>query len=134
MIPLRRDARRVLLVEDDAGLCESLRALLSTMGYDVRTAAGSTEALVALNAQRPDVVLTDIYMYGGDGFELINALRNLDAAIPVVAMSGGVIQFDVTDHLGMAQRLGAVATVAKPFRAAHLVEILDRAMAGRLAA
>jgi CheY-like chemotaxis protein len=134
MAQIRRSACVVLVVDDDAGLRESIRALLSSMGYVVSTAANSGEALLELGALRPDVVLTDIYMYGGDGFELINAMRSFGHEIPIVAMSGGMQPFGVADQLGIAQRLGATATIAKPFRAAHLVETIDRAVANRLVA
>jgi CheY-like chemotaxis protein len=90
--------------------------------------------MLELNALRPDVVLTDIFMVGGDGFELINAMRNFGHDIPIVAMSGGAFQFDALNQLEVARRLGATATIAKPFRAAHLVETIDRAAAGHLAA
>jgi CheY-like chemotaxis protein len=130
----RRSSRLVLVVDDDAGLRESVRALLSSMGYLVSTAANSAEAMLELGAQRPDIVLTDIYMVGGDGFELINAMRSFGYDIPIVAMSSGTFQFEVMDHLETARRLGATATLAKPFRAAHLVETIDRVVAGRVAA
>jgi len=124
----------VLVVDDDPGLCESIRALLSSMGYAVNTAANSVEALRKLDASRPDVVLTDIFMIGGDGFELINAMRSFEQSIPIVAMSGGALQFDTAEQLQIARHLGASATIAKPFRAAHLIETIDRAAAGRIAA
>jgi CheY-like chemotaxis protein len=129
-----RSRRLILVVDDDAGLRDSIRALLESLGFLVSTAANDREAIREVGAQRPDVILTDIYMPEGDGYELISAMRSFGETIPIIAMSGGALQFGVEDHLGMAKRLGAEATLAKPFRAAALVETVDRAIGQRLAA
>ncbi len=129
----RRSRRLVLVVDDDAGLRDSIRAP-SSMGFLVSTAANAREAVMELGAQRPDVILTDIYMPGGDGYELISAIRSFGENIPIIAMSGGAFQFGIKDHLGMAKRLGAEATLAKPFQAAALIETIDRAIGQRLVA
>ena len=129
-----RSRRLILVVDDDAGLRDSIRALLESMGFLVSTAGNAWEAICEVGAQRPDLILTDIYMPEGDGYELISAMRNFGEAIPIVAMSGGALQYGVEDHLGIAKRLGAEATLSKPFRAAALVETVDRAIDGRLVA
>ena len=130
----RRSRHLVLVVDDDAGLRDSIRALLESMGFLVSTAANAREAVAEISAQRPDVILTDIYMPEGDGYELISAIRSFGENIPIIAMSGGAFQFGIKDHLGIAKRLGAEATLAKPFRAAALIETLDRAIGQRLVA
>jgi len=130
----RRSRRLVLVVDDDASLRGSIRALLESMGFLVSTASNACEAVSEISAQRPDVILTDIYMPEGDGYELIAAMRSFGENIPIIAMSGGPILVGVQDHLGMAERIGAVATIAKPFRSAALVETIDRAIGHCLAA
>jgi CheY-like chemotaxis protein len=132
MPQIRRSRHLVLVVDDDAGLRDSIRSVLESMGFLVSTAGNAREAIVEVGAQRPDVILTDIYMPEGDGYELISAMRSFGEAIPIVAMSGGALQYEIQDHLGMAKRLGAEATLAKPFRAAALVETVDRAIGQRL--
>ena len=131
---IRRSRHLVLVVDDDAGLRDSIRAVLESMGFLVSTAANAREAVTEISAQRPDVILTDIYMPEGDGYELISAIRSFGENIPIIAMSGGAFQFGIQDHLGMAKRLGAEATLAKPFRAAALIETVDRAIGQRLVA
>jgi len=126
-----RSRSLVLVVDDDAALRDSIRALLESMDFVVSTAAHAGEAVGELTAQRPDVILTDICMTGGDGFELINAINDFHEDIPVVAMSGGTCEFGLRENLGIAKRLGAASTIAKPFRPALLVETIDRAIAGR---
>ncbi len=127
-----RSRRLILVVDDDAGLRDSIRALLEAMGFLVSTAGNGREAVSEMSAQRPDCILTDIYMPESDGYELISAMRRFGDDIPIVAMSGGTPHYGIMDHLGMAQRLGAEATLAKPFRAAALVETVDRAIGHRL--
>ena len=126
----------VLVVDDDAALRVSIRALLESLGYVVSTVCNAYEAIVEIGAQRPDAILTDIYMPEGDGYELITTIRDFGEDIPVIAMSGGpyLVGTDhvgINDYLGMAERLGAVATIAKPFRPSELVATIDRAIGGR---
>ena len=123
----------VLVVDDDLALRDSIRALLESLGYVVSTVGNACEAIAEISAQRPDAILTDIYMPDGDGYELISTIRDFGDDIPVVAMSGGPY-YCGTDYLGMAKRLGAVATLEKPFRPAELVETLDRAIGRRVPA
>jgi CheY-like chemotaxis protein len=134
MVRPRRRRQLVLVVDDDASLRDSIRELLESMGYVVSTVRNSCEAIVEIGAQRPDAILTDIYMPHGDGYELISMLRSFGETIPVVAMSGAPVQPEINDHLGMAKRLGAVAALEKPFRGAALIEAIDRAIGGRVAA
>jgi two-component system, chemotaxis family, chemotaxis protein CheY len=121
----------ILVVDDNAGLRESLQALLVALGFHVRSAGDSKEAIASFRMDPPDLILTDIYMPDGDGFELIAALHSFRIAVPIIAMSGGGYQFGLPNHLGMANRMGAFATIEKPFRQAQLIEVIDRALAGR---
>jgi len=124
--------RHVLIVDDDAEIRETITHILDSVGFKVTALDGADAALAFLETARPDVILTDIHMDAGDGFELINTMRERGAAIPIVAMSGGSGTFS-TDHLEFARKLGAAAIVDKPFRSAHLVEAIDRAIGGRSA-
>jgi len=119
--------KRVLVVDDDAALRDSLRALLESMDYVVATAASSSEAMQSIPLSRPDVILSDVYMPDGDGFELLNALHALELKIPVICMSGRRFRDDY-DTLDIARGLGAVATLAKPFRVEDLTSAFDRAL------
>jgi CheY-like chemotaxis protein len=124
--------KRVLVVDDDPQIREVITGVLDSIGYSVTGASGAEPAMNLLSASPPDVILTDIHMAEGDGFALINAVRERGLDIPVVAMSGG--SGSGIDHLEYARKLGAVAIVDKPFRRSHLAEAIDRALAGRPAA
>jgi two-component system chemotaxis response regulator CheY len=117
----------VLVVDDDPDLLQSLRVLLEAYDYTVIMAANAAAAIAAVSQRKPDIVLTDIYMPDADGFELINALREHSADVPVVAMSGGG-RVGGYDNLSVATHLGAAAVIDKPFSNASLIETIARVL------
>ena len=130
MPELDRSSATILVVDDDPDLLQSLRVLLESYDYNVIMAANAAAAIAAVAEQGPDLVLTDIYMPDADGFELINALRQRDLNLPVVAMSGGG-RSGSYDNLSIATHLGAAAVIDKPFSNASLIGTLDRVLAGQ---
>ena len=117
------------MVDDDPDLLHSLRALLECYAYRVTVAENAQSAIAAVSMQVPDLVLTDIYMPGSDGFELINELRRNNTALPVVAMSGGG-SVGRYDNLSIATHLGAAAVIDKPFSNASLIATIERVLEG----
>ena len=124
--PRCTSGRTVLVVDDEEAVRDSLRELLSGVGYRVVLAESASSAMRAVGRETPDLVLTDIYMERGDGYELIAALRRQCGAIPVVAMSAGRAGYDT---LKAALHLGADAVIDKPFPGAGLVETIERQLA-----
>ncbi len=122
-------ARRILVVDDERELRESLKTMLESYGHAVSEAENTTEALIAIEASRPDVVLTDVFLGDDDGYALLNALRAHEENIPVIAMSGGGVAGD-TDVLVLAKKLGAAAVIDKPFRLKNLIELIEQTIAG----
>src|SRR5690348_11506148 len=118
---------RLLVVDDDAAIRQSIEALFSSRDYDVATARNGAEALDQIEHHRTDVVLTDIFMEGSDGFELISAVRKGHRQMMVAAMSGGHGAFN---PLAFANKLGADLVISKPFRSAELVDAIDRLIRG----
>jgi CheY-like chemotaxis protein len=121
----------VLIVDDDAGLRDTLSRMVASVGYDVDCAEDARAAIASVAKHTPDIIITDIYMPTGDGFELMNWLRNNGKGIPVIAMSGSSSGSADYDQLSMAERLGAAAVLDKPFRQSKLVETIDRVLANR---
>jgi DNA-binding NtrC family response regulator len=118
----------ILVVDDDEAICRALSVTLHAHGYDVLCAADARMAEQLIEAREPDLILTDIVMEEADGLELINRiLRVRRLTVPIVAMSGVASAYGF-DNLAIAMRLGAVATLAKPFTNAQLLETLDRAL------
>jgi CheY-like chemotaxis protein len=121
----------VLIVDDDPGLRETLGRMVASVGYGVDCVADAHAAIASVGTRRPDIIITDIYMPAGDGFELLNWLRNHGMSIPVIAMSGSSSGTGEYDQLSVAQHLGAAAVIDKPFRQSKLVETIDRVLANR---
>jgi DNA-binding NtrC family response regulator len=123
-------SHRILIVDDEPELRDSLKVMLESHGHAVSEAGNTTDALIAIGASRPDVVLTDIFLGDDDGYALLNALRAHGENIPVIAMSGGGSGPGGTDALNFAESLGAAAVINKPFRLKDLLRVIDRAIAG----
>ncbi len=101
---------RVLVVDDEAGVRDSLVGILGDEGYSVSAVESGEAALAALEAQRHELVLLDVWLPGTDGLEVLRRIRERDAELPVVVISGhGTIETAVK-----AVRLGAQDFVEKP--------------------
>lgn len=116
--PPAGERRRVLVVDDDAGLRAYVRTNLELEGYDVREAASAQEGLAAVEEELPDVVLLDVKMPEVDGWNLLRRVRERHGVetIPVIMYSGELEQADEA-----AQR-GAQAFLGNPFDPARLLE------------
>ena len=114
----QRSAASVLVVDDDAGLREFIRANLEAEGYSVREAGSASEGLAALGEEPPDLILLDVLMPQMDGWEMLRRVQERHGvdAIQVIMYSGKV------EEAGMAQERGAQAFIGKPFDPAKLLE------------
>jgi CheY-like chemotaxis protein len=102
---------RVLIVDDDQDIRETLELLLVTEGYDVKTARHGLEALEVLRGWLPSLIVLDLMMpeLDGWGFRARQVSHELWATIPVIVLSA-------THELQrQAEVLGAAAVVQKPF-------------------
>lgn len=117
---------RVLLVDDDPAVRDSVALVLTEAGFAVEEAANGVEAMRQLEQQLPDLVITDILMPHKEGIECIREIRSLAPDVPVIAISGG--GGGQADYLRMAGLLGAAAVLAKPFDPQELVVLARRLM------
>lgn len=113
----------ILIVDDELLIREGLADALDHSGYETLTAAAGEEALELYETHDVAAIVTDIYMGGTDGFTLINALRGRSATLPIIVMSGGTLGLA---RLGLAKKIGADATLEKPFKARDLERLLER--------
>jgi CheY-like chemotaxis protein len=121
---------RILLVDDNEDARVTVARILDMAGYSVTQAPNAKVATAMLKEQRPDLVITDIYMPEGDGFEMLNALRDQALSIPVIAMSGGGVQQGM-DVLAIAGRLGAKKVLYKPFARRQLLDAITEALSAQ---
>ncbi len=127
---------RVLVVEDDEAIRDSIAEILVDEGYEVSLAADGWAGLLTARARRPDVVVLDLVMPGMSGSEYL-AASHADPAlaeVPVVLMTATAELSDAT----AAATLGVAAVCVKPFRAHRLLRAIERltpcrcqALAGR---
>jgi two-component system, LuxR family, response regulator FixJ len=78
----------VYVVDDDQGVLGSLRFLLETDGFDVKTFRSGSALLDALTSNRPDCFVIDYKMPNMNGIDLTNILRNRDVSTPVILVTG----------------------------------------------
>ena len=119
-------AHDILIVDDEADIRVLTSGILQDEGYQTREAAGSADALSAVEARRPSLVLLDIWLQGSemDGLGILKVLKRDHSAIPVLIMSGhGNIETAVT-----AIKDGAYDFIEKPFKADRLIVLVDRAI------
>jgi CheY-like chemotaxis protein len=80
--------QRILIVDDNMSLRSTLSIILSTLGYEVRSAVDGFSALNEIRQRLPDVLLSDLNMPGMSGFELLSVVRRRFPQVLVIAMSG----------------------------------------------
>ena len=77
----------MLVVDDEATILELLSGSLRLAGFEVVTAANGAEAVRAAASDRPDLVLLDVMMPDGDGFEVLRWMRSAGAEVPVIFLT-----------------------------------------------
>ena len=82
----RADTSRVLVVDDEPQITRVLKTVLSSQGYDVRTASEGERALVDFREFQPELVITDLYMPHMDGVELCRRIRET-SMVPIIVLS-----------------------------------------------
>ena len=111
---------RILLVDDEPLLRETLKIALQAAGHAVSVAQNGTAALALLTDQSFDVIVTDILMPETDGLEMIMRVRKESGNVRIIAMSGGGRTRNM-DMLDFATSFGADAVLAKPFLPKQLI-------------
>jgi two-component system, OmpR family, response regulator len=110
---------RLLVVDDEETILGLLSGSLRFAGFEVATAASGAEALRAAAASRPDLVLLDVTMPDGDGFEVLRRMRSSGPDVPVIFLTAR----DAVPERVTGLALGADDYVTKPF---SLDEVLER--------
>src|SRR5580765_8421244 len=118
---------RILVIDDEAAIRDSLRMTLEYEGYEFIGAATGQEGLALAEREAPDLVLLDVKMPGMDGIEVLERLRNMNESLPVVVVSGhGSIQTAVE-----ATKKGAFDFIEKPFASERVLVSLRNALDSR---
>ena len=106
---------RILIVDDDLEMCEMLRRLLESDGYEAETVTNAPDAISAVVRNEPDLVLLDVVLDAMDGRDLLREIR-LICDVPVVFLTGRGSEIDRVAGL----KMGADDYVVKPFSPGEL--------------
>ncbi len=112
--------KTVLLIEDEQNIIEAVSFILSRDGWEVKVHANGHDAMDAVRARTPDVVILDVMLPGKSGFEILSEIR-ADTAfrdMPVMMLSARGQARD----LEMAERAGANRYMTKPFSNAEMLD------------
>src|SRR5262245_42970771 len=114
----------LLLVDDDRQVLESMADWLRSKGYELDNAAGYADPLQRLRAKTYDLVLADIRLRDGDGFDLLEQCRRNWPASQVILITG----YGTPDHAIEAIRAGAFDYLTKPLIDDELLMAIERAL------
>ncbi|MDH4017537.1 MAG: sigma-54 dependent transcriptional regulator [Actinomycetota bacterium] len=117
----------VLIAEDERAAADYLQTVLVDLGYDVRVTGNGIEALIALEANAYDLVVSDLRMPQMDGFELLSHVKQRWPKLPVIVLTG---ESEVSGIVEAVQ-LGATNYLMKPASPAVIESAVQRAMAAR---
>ena len=114
--------KRLLVVDDDAGLLLAVSETLRAEGYEVRTARRGAEALIQVAQAIPDLIVSDIRMPGMDGYQLVRKLRTAPHTrlVPIVFLTA---KDETVDRIA-GFRSGVDAYITKPFEPEELIAIV----------
>lgn len=122
-----RPMARILVIDDDPDLRAMLEQTLKSAGHEVSVAADGREGVEQFQARTADLVITDLYMPKQEGLETIRELRARFPEVAIIAMSGKAAALAM---LFVAQKLGAVGILHKPFSVDELHAAVRNALAG----
>lgn len=115
---------RLLVVDDEQDMLLLLETLLKKEGFDVETAMSGEEAITKMEDNTPDLVITDLFMGGMNGMQLMESIHSNTPLLPVIILSG---QAQIRDAV-KATHLGSAAFLTKPIEKEGLYEQVWRAL------
>jgi DNA-binding NtrC family response regulator len=116
---------RVLVVDDDSTVVETLRGILVFEGFDVETTENGKQAIdLVKSPQHFDVLITDMRMPEMNGLELLKAVRQLKKDLPIIILTGYATVENGVDSI----EEGAYHYLAKPFHIEELMRTISRAV------
>ncbi len=116
--------KKILIVEDDPNVGESLRQLFKKKGYSISLAPNGKEALHLFRQQNPDLIITDLVMPRMDGIELLEAIKSLNPESEVIVISAQA----TIEKAVHAMKLGAFDFIEKPINPRVITILAERAL------
>jgi DNA-binding NtrC family response regulator len=121
---------KILVIDDDALVRKSIVHLLEGAGYEVLSADDGKRGMAMFRSEQPDLVITDIVMPEQEGIQTITEMLKSKPGTKIIAISGAG-RIGNTDFLKIAQALGAMDAIPKPFDPDELLTVVKNCLAGR---
>jgi CheY-like chemotaxis protein len=115
----------ILVIDDDRFYLSVIRRILEDAKHQVLETTDGAEAIQIYHERKPAIVITDIFMPGMDGNEVIRVLRGIDSRMGIIAVSAGGAFYDI-DFLETAKKLGADAILRKLDPKERILAEIDR--------
>lgn len=116
--------KSILIIDDDVDICQLLKRFLERKGYDAKTAFKGNEGIISLKNIHFDLVLMDFRLPDFEGIDLIQEIKAIKPAVPVIVITG---YSDVKQAVKMIQ-LGAFEYVTKPIFPEEILKLIQRAI------
>jgi len=126
----------ILVIDDDPAVRMTIRLVLEREGHTVALATDGLAGMKAIKAGGVDLLIVDIFMPGMDGIETIREVRQHQADLPAIVISGTSLSgvglhapgLQAPDFLAMAVKLGAVRSLQKPFKPRDLIGAVEECL------
>ncbi|MEW6600006.1 MAG: sigma-54 dependent transcriptional regulator [Nitrospirota bacterium] len=115
---------KILVVDDEKGVCYSFKKILGRLGYDVITAGNGLEAIERAGKDSPSLVVMDVSMPKMDGLETLQRLKTLQPDLIIIMMTA----HSTSDRAITAMKYGAYDYLTKPFDNAQLISLIEKAL------
>src|SRR3989338_9714442 len=121
--------RKILIVDDDKNIIETLKTRLETNGYRIVTASNGLEGLDKANAEKPDLIILNVMMPQLDGIMTTLRLKGMaeTKTTPIIIMTG----IKERDNMVLARHVGASDYITKPFESAELLKKIDKLLSAK---
>jgi CheY-like chemotaxis protein len=126
------EAKRIVVVDDNEDVCAFIRAALEDAGYEVETVHEGARAFDVLRSRAADLLITDLFMPGQQGFETITRCKAEFPQTRIMVISAGTVPGMQHDFLAAAGVLGIAATLRKPFDVDQLLHTVRTALQTQL--
>ena len=120
--PSVRPARRIIILEDELAFAQTLRKMLTTLGYEVVIAINADYSFELLDE---DIIFLDVLMPDTSGLQVLDQLAHRGVKCPIVLMSGNLERLQAAEKYAESLDLNLVGALEKPFRAIDAQEVLD---------
>lgn len=125
--------KRVLVVEDDERISETLRDVFIMGGYDVKTASNGREAIPIYKDYNPNIVITDIMMPEMDGIEMVKSLRKINENLKVIYVTAWFQKEDISKRLNEElKKYPHYRILKKPFKIESVWKTTEQYLAEKI--